>query len=73
VFGSGRHDTRKNPVNHHNRRGGMNGSSIVSVALVALVGSAGGLYAAESETVTGTVQPGAGRRAEAGRSVPAVT
>jgi hypothetical protein len=39
--------------NHKGRDGGMKRSSIVSTALVALVGSAVGLYTAEGETFTG--------------------
>ena len=39
---------------HNGRDGSMKRSSIVSLALVALVGSAVGLSAAESETFTGT-------------------
>jgi hypothetical protein len=52
--GSGGHDKSKNAVNNHKGRdGGMKRLSIVSLALVALVGSAAGLYAAEGETFTG--------------------
>ena len=54
-WGSGGHDKRRSPVNDHNGRGGSRKRlSIVSIALVALVGSAVGLCAAESETLTGT-------------------
>jgi hypothetical protein len=49
------HAQSKNLVdNHEGSDGSMKRSSIVSTALVALVGSAVGLYAAESETFTGT-------------------
>jgi hypothetical protein len=52
---SGGRDKSKNPVNNHKGRdGSMERLSIVSIALVALVGSGVGLYAAESETFTGT-------------------
>jgi hypothetical protein len=54
-WGPGGHDKRRNPVNDHNGRdGSMKRLSIVSLALVALVGSAVELYAAQSETFTGT-------------------
>ena len=69
-WGSGGHDKSKNRVNNRNGRdGSMKRLSIVSIALVALVGSAVGLYVftarvspvgpavglstAESETFTG--------------------
>jgi hypothetical protein len=54
LCGSGGHDRSKNTVNNHKGGdGSMKRLSIVSIALVALVGSAVGLYAAESETFTG--------------------
>src|SRR6516225_12323133 len=54
-WSSGGDNKGKKPLNHHKGKdGSMKGSSIVSIALVALVGSAVGLCAAESETFTGT-------------------
>ena len=54
-WGSGGQDKSKQPVNNHKGRDGrMKRLSIVSLALVALVGSAVGLSAAEGETFTGT-------------------
>jgi hypothetical protein len=54
-WSSGRNSKGKKLLNHHKGRGGrMKGSSIVSIALVALVGSAVGLCTAESETFAGT-------------------
>ncbi len=53
-WGYGGHDKRRNPVNDHIRRDASRKKfSIVALALVALVGSAVGLYAANSETFTG--------------------
>src|SRR5262249_50009365 len=55
AVGPGGHDKRTDPLNNHTRReSGMKRLPIVSVALVALVGSAVGLNADERETVTGT-------------------
>src|SRR5262249_35709103 len=54
-WSSGGNNKGTKPLNHHKGRdGSMRGSSIVSIAQVALVGSAVGLCAAESETFTGT-------------------
>src|SRR5262245_48993070 len=54
-WGSGGEDKSKKPVNNHKARDGIiKRLSIVSLALVALVGSAVRLSAAESETFTGT-------------------
>jgi hypothetical protein len=54
-WGSGGQDKSKKPVNNHKGKdGSMKRLSIVSLALVALVGSAVGLSAAESGTFTGT-------------------
>ena len=53
-WGSGGHDRNKNPVDKHKGRDdSMKRLSLVSMALMALVGLAVGLHAAESETFTG--------------------
>jgi hypothetical protein len=53
-WGSGGHDKSMSPANNHEGRdGAMKNASIVSTAVIVLVGSAVGLYAAESETFTG--------------------
>jgi hypothetical protein len=54
-WGSGGRDKTNKPVyNHEGQEGSMKGSSVVAIALVALVGSAVGSYAGESETFMGT-------------------
>src|SRR5262249_51387606 len=59
-WSSSGHDKSKKPVNNHKGRdGSMKRLSIVSLALVALVGSAVGGYPAESETFMGpAARPG---------------